>query len=332
MSDAHYGIRLAADRSGLSQDILRAWERRYQAVRPVRTATARRMYGESEVHRLQILRRLTEAGHQIGDIARLSDARLAALLKAEPESAVEISRESAISGGKIAPSSGISHPRPRDRLKTCLAAVKALDAAALEEVFGAALVELGRLGLLTRFITPVAHEIGQRWRAGELTAAHEHFATAAIKAFLNRLPGRPTAVSSGPLIVVATPVGEPHELGALMAHLVAQEIGWRSVYLGCNLPAAEIAGAVRQKEACAVALSVVYPADESMLGMELLSLRKHLPRPVEIIVGGRAAKICGPTLRQTGARRVSSLEAFGEMLDTLRSQLRTRKRTGAEPA
>ncbi len=332
MSDAHYGIRLAADRCGLSQDILRAWEKRYQAVRPVRTATARRMYGDGEIHRLRLLRRLTEAGHQIGDIARLSDARLGALLKAEPDSAAEVSPDGGVSGGRIVPSPGIAPHRANDRLQTCLAAVKALDAVALEELFGSALVDLGRLGLLTRFITPVAHEIGQYWRAGDLTAAHEHFATAAIKAFLHRLPARPAAMSSGPLIVVATPVGESHELGALMAHLVAQEIGWRSVYLGSNLPASEIAGVVRQKGARVVALSVVYPADESVLAMELLALRKHLPRPVEILVGGRGAKGCGAALRQTGARRLSSLTAFGEMLDRLRGQIRTRKRSAAESA
>ena len=56
-------LRVVARRAGLSADVLRAWERRYKAVVPVRTDTGRRMYSADDVERLVLLRRLTLAGH-----------------------------------------------------------------------------------------------------------------------------------------------------------------------------------------------------------------------------------------------------------------------------
>jgi len=71
MSNIQYSIKIAASRSGLTPHVIRVWERRYGAVEPDRTGTNRRLYSDAEIERLSLLRHAIEAGHRIGNIARL---------------------------------------------------------------------------------------------------------------------------------------------------------------------------------------------------------------------------------------------------------------------
>ena len=74
--ESSYSLGAVSRLTGLSSHVLRAWERRYQAVSPLRTPGGTRRYRESDVARLRLLAAATRAGHRIGDIARLSEAEL----------------------------------------------------------------------------------------------------------------------------------------------------------------------------------------------------------------------------------------------------------------
>ncbi|HPC11710.1 MAG TPA: MerR family transcriptional regulator, partial [candidate division Zixibacteria bacterium] len=78
--DALYPIRVVAAKTGLSAHLIRMWERRYGAVEPSRTNTRRRLYSESDVRRLTLLRRATQAGAAIGQIATLPEDDLESLV------------------------------------------------------------------------------------------------------------------------------------------------------------------------------------------------------------------------------------------------------------
>ena len=80
-------IRVVARRTQLKPDLIRAWERRYAAIEPGRSASRRRYYSDAEIERLQLLRRVVRTGHGIGQVARLSNAELEALLAEETEPA-----------------------------------------------------------------------------------------------------------------------------------------------------------------------------------------------------------------------------------------------------
>ena len=78
--ESRYPIRVVIARTGLTADVLRAWERRYGAVRPQRSAGGQRLYSEEDVTRLTLLRRATLAGHSIAEVARLRTEALEALV------------------------------------------------------------------------------------------------------------------------------------------------------------------------------------------------------------------------------------------------------------
>jgi DNA-binding transcriptional MerR regulator/methylmalonyl-CoA mutase cobalamin-binding subunit len=300
-----YSIQAAAERTGLTPHVIRAWERRYKAIEPERSLGRHRLYSEDEIQRLSMLRRAVEAGHSIGRIARLSAGELGALIADCPPVASFSAR---------APGTDPAAPFRAE----AMAAVELFDTAALETALRSSLLGLSHNGLLQMVVAPLAEEIGERWRSGEITAAHEHFFTSGVKVFLGQLMRQFALPATAPRIIVSTPAGQLHELGAVMAAAAAANLGWHPVYLGASLPAHEIAGAALRSDAAAVALSIVYPEDDPGLAGELTELARLLPASIRIMAGGRAARGYFETLVRIGALYADSIGEFGTQLDSLR--------------
>ncbi|MFM1768207.1 MAG: hypothetical protein RJA22_736 [Verrucomicrobiota bacterium] len=313
-------MKWVARRTGLSAHVIRVWERRYGAVAPLRTGTNRRRYSEADIERLYLLRRLTEVGHSIGDIAALPLDRLQAMGAGLPPNGHATELPAKVLG-KPRALPAAADPAPL-LLKQCLAAVQALDAEALKGALAEAGVLLGSQGLLQRVIAPLAQKVGELWREGVITAAHEHFATAVLRTILSHSMKPFAAVPGAPVLVVATPAGQLHELGALLVASAASNLGWRILYLGAALPAAEIAGAVRQSGARALALSLVYPEEDADLPAELLRLRELLPAGLPVLAGGRAMTAYRGALQQMGALQIGDLNDLCTKLDDIRTQSR----------
>jgi MerR family transcriptional regulator, light-induced transcriptional regulator len=306
MSEAHHPIQLAARLTGLSTHVIRVWEQRYQAVEPKRTPTNHRLYSQNDIERLGLLRDVTHAGLNISQVARLSNDQLRALAATAPGLELQASRATAAT------------PAAGALLDECLASVQSLDGRALDDTLKRAATTLGAQGVLHRLVAPLARTLGDLWREGKITTAHEHFATGHLRAFLGNLAKPFGGSKSAPELVVATPSGQLHEMGALLVGALAANLGWDVTCLGASLPAAEIAGAARQKRARAVALSLVYPEDDANLPGELTLLREALPEDTTLLVGGRAMPAYRETLVRLGTILVADLVQLGLALDRLR--------------
>ncbi len=313
MSDAHHAIKVVSRRTGLSLHVIRVWEKRYQAVAPERTGTNRRLYSEEQIERLSLLRQITQMGHSIGHVAQLPTQKLRRLANEAPGA-----------NGSSTPMKTAEPGAPKF-LETCLLAVKSLDARLLDDTLREASTDLGAQGLLQRVIAPIVQTIGDLWRDGTITAAHEHFASAIIRIFLGHASKPFAGTEDAPVIVITTPAGQIHELGALLAGAAASNLGWHVTYLGVSLPAAEIAGAARQNRAKAVALSLVYPEDDPRLEAELTRLREALPSEITLLAGGRAAPAYRPVLERLGAIEMKDLNHLCSVLDQLRKPPTQRK-------
>lgn len=304
-------IRVAARRTGLSPHVIRAWEKRYGAVTPRRTETNRRVYSQEDVERLSLLRRSTLLGRSIGQIAKLSSEELRRLVSED-----EAAQRSANAGTppELIPTTG----HAARILGSCLEAAKELDADRLQNELDTAVVTLSRPVLMSEVLVPLLQSLGSAWREGSVRVAHEHLATAVVRSFVGSLNGAFHVPSNAPPLLVTTPSGQLHEIGALLAAAMAASDGWRTIYLGPSLPADEIAGAARQAEARAVALSLIYPTDDPHVVSELKKLRKFLPSTTRLIVGGRASSSYRSVLDEIGATVVEDLEALMRELQTLR--------------
>lgn len=294
-SDSRYSIGVVTRRTGLSPDVLRAWERRYAVVAPSRTDGGQRLYSASDIEKLRLLRRLVEGGHRIASVAKLDLDALTALV-----------REVGDAAGPTAPSVG----RAQDLLEELIAAVEALDAVGLEASLRRSAMTLGSEVWIETVIGPLLEAVGDRWHDGKISPAHEHLATATAREVIAWVVRSFTPVADAPLILIATPAGELHELGAMMAAVIAAEAGWRVQYLGPNIPAEDLADAARQLRANAVALSVVHPDHAARSVDEVRQLRRSLSARVPIIVGGKTAVATAAHLARVGATIAADARAF----------------------
>ena len=303
--EPRHPIRVVSERTGLSPDVLRAWEKRYGAVAPPRRdGGAQRLYSDADVERLRLLRRVTTAGRSIGQVAELTDPQLAALVRED-----EAQRAAVLMPRRAGDAAAAA-------LERALEAARALDGPALEGTLRRALMAVGAVGFIDEVAVPFLRAVGDAWEEGRLGVAHEHLASAVVRRVLAFVA---ETVEPGPGardVVVATPQRQAHELGALLAAASAAASGWRVTYLGADLPAEEIASAARQKGAAAVALSVLYPADEGLLAVELRRLRRELPA-MPIVLGGDGARRMGRVLDETRATYLPSLAEFRRALARL---------------
>ncbi len=306
-----YSIKVAARRSGLSPHLIRAWESRYGAVTPRRTDTNRRLYSDGDIERLALLRQLTDAGHAISHIAERPNAELIELLEADAHYSATIPTQPRIAE---------SQPHLMgDHLKQSLGAVSRMDEHDLERAIQNSLVELGQIGALEQVLLPLMQAIGERWRTGELRAAHEHLASAVVRGILDAMRSSYAVDDHAPALIITTPSGQLHEFGALMVAAAAAADGWRVIYLGPSLPAEEIALAARTANARAIALSIVYPSDDPKINDELRRLKKSV-NGTSILVGGRGVHGYLRTLHAINATTISDLDHLKRELDKLREQ------------
>ncbi|GAB4301563.1 MAG: cobalamin-dependent protein [Ignavibacteriaceae bacterium] len=266
--------------TGLSAFVIRAWEKRYEAVVPSRTETNRRLYSEEDIEKLRLLNEAVKSGHNIGGIAKLSVDELRSILKEKFNAASDASGIN-LSDKDLSDTDTL--------LKSAIDAIKVYDDETLETLLLRTSAQMSQPQLIENFLVPLIYKIGDLWHEGEFRISNEHMATAVIRTFLANLIEHHTPPKDAPVLVSATPRGQEHELGALIAGLTAASSGWKVIYLGPNLPLEEIASVAVSLEVKAVALSLIYPNDDPRLRIDLVRFKKMLPAKLTILVGGRAA-------------------------------------------
>jgi hypothetical protein len=98
---------------------------------------------------------------------------------------------------------------------------------ALDRLFAAYTVET----VLQEVVLPYLHRLGERWEAGEVSLAQEHFASNLIRGRLLGL-AQGWGQGRGPGAILACVPGEQHELGLLAFGVALRRRGWWITYLG----------------------------------------------------------------------------------------------------
>jgi methanogenic corrinoid protein MtbC1 len=206
--------------------VLRAWERRYGLLRPVRSAGGFRLYSQADLDRV---RRMQE------HLARGLSAAQAARAAIEDERA-------AVDGGTALPV-GAGETRPRDGLAGAAAALTValdgFDEPAAHAVLDRLLSTLTVETVLRDVLLPYLRELGERWQRGGASVAQEHFASNLIRGRLASL-GRGWGHGHGPRAVLACMPGELHDIALLAFGIVLNRNGWRIEYLGASTPLADL--------------------------------------------------------------------------------------------
>ena len=289
------------------------WERRYRAVSPTRSAGGERLYSDADVARLRLLDAAVTAGRRISRVAGLSTSELEAL----------IAEDRAAEPRHVSASAAAISDSAEAELEAAVDRIRLLDARGLGELLRRGATKTGTPAFLERVVAPLLRRIGDLWHAGELSIAAEHVASATIEAFVADTTRALVATDGAPSVIVAAPAGSRHVLGAALVAAVAAAEGWDVVFLGGDLPVAEIARAAVERRVRAVALSVVYADDKTEMVAQLRALRDQLPPNVALLAGGRAVVPQERSLRRSGVEVGGTLDALRESLRRIRDDTRT---------
>jgi DNA-binding transcriptional MerR regulator len=267
-----YEIHEVAVLTGLQPARLRAWERRYEVVRPRRMANGYRRYTADQVALLRAFARLIQAGERIGHLA------------------------------VSAPDEVLARARDRDRQpapdSACIEAIQALDRERLESIVAQQLALRGLRGFAEAIVLPLAETIGELWALGELPIAAEHLASEVV---LHALKGGLRSFrGDGRLMLAACLPGERHEWGILASLAMLQEEGWRAHYLGTDLPLNDLVNAARLLLPGAVALTAHDPETVRRSLSGLAALPGQLPVGTRLTIGGRGAEAHAAFLQRYG--------------------------------
>ena len=293
-----FPMKVVSQLTGLPPDTIRAWERRYGAITPDRTAGSHRLYSQAEVDRLRLLRQLTEAGHGIGQVARLSEAELRALTGPPPEAPA---REAA----------GVP--------ERVLALVERYDHLAADRELSRVAALLPPRQVVLEVAWPLLREVGDRWCDGRLSVGQEHLVTSLVRSLLGTLLRLAVPPAGGPPLLLTTLSGERHELGVLMVALLAASRGVPVCYLGPDTPVAEIATAAARTQASVVGVSLVLVSDPAAATATLRELAVALGPGRVLWLGGRDAAALPAGDLPPGALRLLTLDALDAALDGLLS-------------
>jgi len=197
-----------ARRVGLSPDVLRAWERRYGILDPERTPGGFRLYSDADVARVVHLQQHLATG--------LAPAQAAARARAELD----------------APGDGTFEGDPIAELR---AALEGFDEGTADKAIDHIMERFSIESVVTNVIFPYLRDLGERWDAGEVTVAQEHFASRVLR---SRLIGRARGWDdgTGPRAVLACAPHEVHDLPLVCLGLALRKQGWRITLLGADTP------------------------------------------------------------------------------------------------
>jgi DNA-binding transcriptional MerR regulator len=244
-------------RSGVSPELLRAWERRYGLLQPTRSAGGLRLYSPADLDRVRAMQQHLADGYAAAEAAALA--------------AQEAGRQNEEVAGSTS----------KDELAAALAT---FDDGEAHAAFDALVARLSLDALLRDVVLPYLHELGDRWERDEISIAQEHFASTLLRGRLLGL-ARGWGRGIGPVAVLACAPREQHDLGLIAFGLALRARGWRIVYLGTDTPITSVADAARSCSAAAVVVSAVDPRAFGHHAEEL----RQLARDTRLYLGGAGA-------------------------------------------
>ncbi|MDC0710431.1 MerR family transcriptional regulator [Stigmatella sp. ncwal1] len=290
MAERTYRIHIAAELSGVSPELIRAWERRYGVPRPLRTPAGYRVYTEQDVALLRRLKQLTGEGMSIREAAAWASREL------------EGAPASPLVPPPVPPLEGGIASRTEAWREAVLAAAERYDQPRVSQVLDEVLAALPPIKAFDEVLAPVQRAVGDRWHAGTLTVAQEHLVSQVVRARLvSLLHVAPENAGRRHAVLGCFP-DEEHEVGLLGTALRLRHAGIRVSVLGQRVPARDLGLMVGQLRPHLVGLSAVMNPGEAVFEQTLSELRALLPSEVPLWVGGPAALLHEEVCTRRGVR------------------------------
>ena len=255
-----YPIRTASEMTGINAVTLRAWERRYGLIKPLRTPKGHRLYTLQHIDLINQVREKLACGMSISRIASELFAN-----QQDEDTATDIWQ---------------------GYCNRMIASVSQFDERSVDKVYNEAMT-LYPVDIVTdRLIVPLLQQIGELWATNKGRVAEEHFFSIYLRNKIGARLHHQNLQNDGKKIVAACLPGERHEFGILLFALNAHSRGYRVVQLGADMPVGELAAVVAITHADAIVLAGSAHAD---CAQTIISLRSVVSETtVPVFFGGDA--------------------------------------------
>ncbi len=231
-----FNLKAVVQETGLKQDTLRAWERRYGVPNPERTAGGHRLYSQRDIDTLKWLVARQHEGLSISRAVdmwqRLLDEGKDPILETEPVDPFD-----AVMPQPVIAAVGSNIEKMRTAwVDACLAFNEKSAESLLAQAAAMYSPEIVCVEILQKSL---AH-IGQMWINGDVTVQQEHFAsTLAVRRLESLIAGSPSATRPGRILIVAPPE-ELHVFSLMMTTFLLRRSGWDTLFLGANVPVSHL--------------------------------------------------------------------------------------------
>ena len=264
-------------RTGVSVEVIRAWERRYALLRPERTEANYRLYSADDVARLRLMQQFVGRG--------ITPQRAAELVVQAQSAAVDRNP-------------GVPEEDVRQALRV-LRTLEAFDDGPATKLLGRMTAVFTPGAVLRDVVLAYLRDIGERWECGEATVAQEHFASAFLQGWMLSM-SRGWGQKGELRAVLGGVPGERHELGLIAFGLMLHDLGWRITYLGADVPVGAVATTAEAVGADVVVLS----AATDWIFAPVAAAVAGLARERTVAVGGAGTR--GPAVARYGLQALPS--------------------------
>ncbi len=277
-------------RVGVNPEVLRAWERRYGLLEPVRSPGGFRLYSAEDADRVGRMRKAIDDGLSAAEAARVALAGAARVALAEDAAGSEL--------------------RPREVTTRLFEAIERYDEDAVHAILDEHLAAFSLEAVLRDLVLPTLHRVGESWAEGVLDISQEHFASNIIRSRLMglaRLWGR----GAGPLALLACVPGEAHDITLVLFGLALRSHGWRILFLGADTPIETVAYTAATTDPT---VAVLASFDAGRIRAQQRPLRELATRVPLMLAGpGASERVCA----ELGIDRLGGdLLAAAEMLSS----------------
>ena len=266
-------------RTGVSPELLRAWELRYGLLEPSRTVGRFRLYSEADIALVRRMRANLDAGLSASEAARVA----------------------------LAERSQVDSPGLSEAADDLARSLESYDDVGAQAALDMLLAAFSLDTVVREVLVPYLHAVGERWQRGELSVGQEHFIS-------NLIRGRLLALSRGwdrgvgPRAVLASAEGDQHDLPVLLFGVLLRTHGWRITFLGANTPVASLAETVRAVSPDVVVITGTMQGVFDSLVEQLREVAREAP-----------VYLAGPAAGEDLARQADAMHLDGDLVEATSS-------------
>ena len=250
--------------SGIKAHTIRIWEQRYSFLKPARSDTNIRYYGNPELKQLLNIALLNKYGFKISHIDKMNE--------------VEI-REKILSLNQV-------EAQQERIINELIQGMVDMELAHFESILNNHILVRGIERSIMQIIFPFLQKLGILWQTNHINPAQEHFVSNIIRQKL--IVGIDNVTSSFKInksVLLFLPEGEFHELGLLFMHYMLKSRGISVVYLGASIPLKDVEYVIKNKNPDYLYIHITSPANKFSFERFIAGVAQLSPNSPIIISG-----------------------------------------------